>query len=34
MNKTYRVKYDQHTGTYVAVAEISVAHGKSSGSGR
>ena len=34
MNKTYRVKYNQHTGTYVAVAEISVAHGKSSGSGR
>ncbi len=34
MNKTYRVKFNQHTGTYVAVAEISVAHGKSSGSGR
>ena len=25
MNKTYRIKYNQHTGAYVAVAEISTA---------
>ena len=30
MNKTYRVKYNHHTGTYVAVAEITTACGKSS----
>lgn len=34
MNKTYRIKYNQHTGAYVAVAEISTARGKSGGSGR
>lgn len=34
MNKTYRIKYNQHTGVYVAVAEISTARGKSGGSGR
>ena len=28
MNKTYRIKYNQHTGVYVAVAEISTARGK------
>ena len=34
MNKTYRVKFNHHTNTYVAVAEISTARGKSGGSGR
>ena len=34
MNKTYRIKYNQHTGAYVAVAEISTARGKSGGSSR
>ena len=30
MNKTYRIIYNQHTGTYVAVAENTHARGKAS----
>lgn len=34
MNKTYRIIYNQHTGTYVAVAENTHARGKASRSGK
>ena len=30
MNKTYRIIFNQHTGTYVAVAEFTHARGKAS----
>ena len=34
MNKTYRIIYNHHTGTYVAVAENTHARGKASRSGK
>ena len=34
MNKTYRIIYNHHTGTYVAVAENTHARGKTSRAGK
>ena len=34
MNKTYRIIYNHHTGTYVAVAENTHARGKASRAGK
>ena len=34
MNKTYRIIYNHHTGTYVAVAEYARARGKSNRAGK